>query len=462
MSKMGRCTILVNLGLALALSGCVKAHGPAQRTTPLETKGPATELCVASERTPSPKIIESVLRPNIVQVQGEGGILGSGFLIHSSSPNDVLIVTNYHVVVEAENLQLMFVRENKEHVPISGVTVVQASPEHDLVLLKAPRLAAMGSGLQFNERTSAGQSVVSLGYPYIDGTRTNDPVLSSGLLTQTEATFGDRHYLQTNMDIIPGNSGGPAVDTCGKVLGVVAARHTKLEHVGLLVPGAQVQELHKRYLTAHAPTNADVKARISAFVESLQRDDGSDASAYFTREFLRENVLPTLKEGYAGIQERQKRWEAFQAFLRSRGYSLEDLSEEQLAMFQRELHLSMTPEEVYAYKTLERANQLGLDLYATLQAYLGPFLNYIFGRIDSAEIQNVREKGARFYAHVVFHGPNGSAHYEFGFAQDLGQLQISQVRAVNANHGDSQGPSAVADQDTSQERWYNVARARRK
>jgi S1-C subfamily serine protease len=458
MSSLGTRLAFVWISVPLLCLGCGQTRVSA-RNPSLGTAAP--QVCTASERTPTPATIESKLRPNIVQVQGDAGIVGSGFLIPSSSPNDILIVTNYHVVVESDSLQLVFVRSNNEHVPISGVSVVSASPEHDLVLLKAPRLAAMGQGLKFSHQVAAGQSVVSLGYPHIDGVRRAEPVLSSGLLTQTDIAFGERHFVQTDMNIAPGNSGGPAVDTCGRVIGVVAAKHAKLAHVGLLISAERVLDLQKRYATATAPTSRDVESRINAFVQAIQRDDGQDASAYFTRSFLQRNVRPILKEGYTGVLSKIKRWEEFQDYLRRRGYKTEDLTEEQLAVVQSELNLYLTPEELHAYKTIQRSKEEDLDFYAMLQAYLGPLLNYLFGRIDTVEVQNVRAKGEGYVAHVVFNGPTGRAHYEIALATDLGQLQIDDVRAVNRQQPATQPVDrreAAAERET---RWFDVARARR-
>ncbi len=462
MSNIGRCMFIAWLGVSFALLGCsrngVSPRFALQRHPSNVT---ATQACQPSERTPSPTTIDSTLRPNIVQVVGDSHILGSGFLIPSNNTNDILVVTNYHVVVEAEDLVLVFARPNGDHIPISGVSVVKASPQNDLVLLKAPRIAAIGTGLQFSERVGAGQSVVSLAYPQIEGGNA-EPVLASGLITQPDQVMSGRHFLQTNMEVLAGNSGGPAVDSCGKVLGVVAAHHTKVQHVGFLVPIAQVRELQSSYLAAHAPTKTEIESQLRAFVQSLQRDDGRGAAAYFSRDFLRRNILPVVKDGYSGASAKQERWRKIQEYLLQRGIRPEQLTKVQMMDLATTFDLSMSEDELYAYKSIEQSKQLGLDIFATLQAYLGPLLNNLFGRIDDVDIQDVREQNDSPVAHVVFRGPNGSNHYEITFARDFGQFQIAGLKAVNQQHESAprvnESATAMSNRSTG---WIEVARARR-
>ena len=79
-------------------------------------------------------------------------------------------------------------------------------------------------------------------------------VVSASIITQLSATgqniYGNgnitRSIYEINANVIPGNSGGPLINTSGKVMGIVFAQSTTYAHTGYaLATAAPIVELTK-------------------------------------------------------------------------------------------------------------------------------------------------------------------------------------------------------------------------
>jgi serine protease Do len=124
-----------------------------------------------------------------------------------------LIVTNAHVV-RAPRIGVRGVDGQQSE----GV-VIARDDEADLAVLSAPALglsAAMSSTDPYRPRV--GSIVVAVGHPFgIPGALTMGVVHAVAPITP-----GGRTYLQADLQLAPGNSGGPLADAEGHVLGVNA------------------------------------------------------------------------------------------------------------------------------------------------------------------------------------------------------------------------------------------------
>jgi S1-C subfamily serine protease len=151
--------------------------------------------------------------PSVVQVRTPRGSLGSGFLIR-----ETYVVTNYHVVGEADRVSLRFSDDTSR-----TSRVVGTDPRSDLAVIETdPPEGAEPLELVDREPT-IGTRVAVVGSPY--GLRGS---LSSGVVSGVDRAVpspqGDYRIpnaIQTDAPVNPGNSGGPLVDLDGDVLGVV-------------------------------------------------------------------------------------------------------------------------------------------------------------------------------------------------------------------------------------------------
>lgn len=401
-----------------------------------QTKSGVPSSCVASEDVLGPDQIESVLQPNIVQVVSDAGA-GSGFILQSDSTDDVLIVTNYHVIAEGSGFEVVFAKADGSHVRVSNVEVVKTNPHDDLALLRAPRLVVFGNGLMLESSARRGQSVVTLGYPRLLENEVTEPTLSSGLVTSKNQRVREQTFLQSNLKLVPGNSGGPAVDSCGRVIGVTTAFLAQADHVGLLVPADRVEALVKEHSRQRAPIPDEVRERLSAFMGHLQQDDGESASSFFSRGFLATTVLPLLQKQAQQILFKQQMIAGVRQQLENNNIDTSDATDADIVALATEAgyNLDMSNDERIAYVVFLRGKQEGWDNYRMLQAFFAPYLDAYFGEIQSFHVNDVREKGDTGLAHLIIDSPHSRADYRIELVREWGDWQISNLEVINAPTG---------------------------
>lgn len=167
--------------------------------------------------------------PGVVFIQvfspiGSG--LGSGFVIDKQGH----IVTNYHVVEGAEDLEVHFQNGLKVYGDVVGVdldsdiAVIQVDVDPDYLV---PLV------LGDSQQVRVGQTVVAIGNPYgLSGSMTVGIVSARGrTLDSIRQTSGGNFYsagdlIQTDATINPGNSGGPLLNLNGEVIGINRAIQT--------------------------------------------------------------------------------------------------------------------------------------------------------------------------------------------------------------------------------------------
>ena len=136
---------------------------------------------------------------------------GSGFVID----RDGHILTNYHVIAEARQVEVTLHNRKKYR-----ATVVGTDPPHDLAVIqiKAPDLvpAIMGD----SRNLQVGQKVYAIGNPFgLAGTMTRGIVSSIRPVREPNGAMIDE-AIQTDAAINPGNSGGPLMNWHGEVIGI--------------------------------------------------------------------------------------------------------------------------------------------------------------------------------------------------------------------------------------------------
>jgi S1-C subfamily serine protease len=142
---------------------------------------------------------------------------GSGAVIDETGH----IVTNYHVVKDAEKLEVTLPDKTKV-----DASVVGSDPNNDLAVIqvKAARGKVTPIPLGTSRGLLVGQKVLAIGNPYgLERTLTTGIVSSLGRSIQTENGRIIQDIIQTDAAINPGNSGGPLLNSQGQIIGINTA-----------------------------------------------------------------------------------------------------------------------------------------------------------------------------------------------------------------------------------------------
>ena len=142
---------------------------------------------------------------------------GSGAIIDARGH----ILTNHHVVANAQKLEVTLADESKWPAKLIG-----SDPESDLAVIKidAPRdkLKVLPMGDSKNLRI--GQKVLAIGNPFgLERTLTTGIISSLGRTIRSEAGTLMEDIIQTDAAINPGNSGGPLLNSEGEIIGINSA-----------------------------------------------------------------------------------------------------------------------------------------------------------------------------------------------------------------------------------------------
>ena len=179
---------------------------------------------------------------------GYSSRVGSGVVL---SP-DGYIITNYHVVEGARELEILLAEPAVPGVPGHSIVkpagkrvkgrIVGIDRETDLAVIKIEEEGLPYLELGDSDDLRAGQVVLAFGSPLGLESSVTMGVLSA--IGRQLTPDGIMVYIQTDAPINPGNSGGPLVDAAGRVIGIntLIASATGLNSgIGFAVPSNIVQ-----------------------------------------------------------------------------------------------------------------------------------------------------------------------------------------------------------------------------
>ncbi len=163
--------------------------------------------------------------------------LGTGFVISA----DGYIVTNNHVVADADVIRVMFQGSNDKEQAVEAV-VVGTDEETDLALLKVSTKQKLDY-LEFgdSDKTEVGEWVLAIGNPFGLGHTVTQGILSAKGRDIQSGPYDN--FLQTDASINPGNSGGPLINLDGEVIGINTAIIASGQGIGFAIPSSMAQRI---------------------------------------------------------------------------------------------------------------------------------------------------------------------------------------------------------------------------
>ncbi len=228
----------------------------------------------------------------------EGRGLGSGFVIEGKG----LILTNHHVVENADSIEVTFARPNGDEKTMKA-KVVGSAPDYDVALLETEGDAqAEATVLGDSDAIRIGEGVMAIGNPF-----GLDHSVSVGIISAKErrdiAPSGRRglyNFLQTDASINPGNSGGPLVNTRGEVVGINSAINAQGQGIGFAIPVNMVKEMLPQLKKGGKFVRSWVGVKIQPLTDELAESYGmKDTHGVLVAEVMRGSPAEDagIKEG---------------------------------------------------------------------------------------------------------------------------------------------------------------------
>jgi S1-C subfamily serine protease len=190
-------------------------------------------------------------KSSVVKVSAWGcgsAAVGSGFVVDGA-----LIITNAHVIAGAERI---IVQET--NVALSAQPVL-FNPSLDIAILSTTPAPVTTILSLYDQQASPGAITSIIGYPGGGNLTTSD-----GIILSTINALGYDIYGQTPITrqiyafrgrIVPGNSGGPLINTSGKVVGLIFGNSTTRPNTGFALPSTQIQNALKTIAAKTTPVS---------------------------------------------------------------------------------------------------------------------------------------------------------------------------------------------------------------
>ncbi len=190
--------------------------------TPAQDLGADEKSTIAVFQQDAPSVVHitsiqvAVNQVNMNEMEIPAGV-GSGFIWD----NQGHIVTNYHVVADAQRAQVILSDGSAYAAEIVG-----RAPDKDLAVLKidAPPSKLRKLPIGTSNNLQVGQKVLAIGNPFgLDQTLTTGVVSGLGREIKSVTQHAIHDVVQTDAPINPANSGGPLLDSSGRLIGVNTA-----------------------------------------------------------------------------------------------------------------------------------------------------------------------------------------------------------------------------------------------
>ena len=229
---------------------------------------------IASQGMPSVVAITNIGVADVItffgQMQQQTESSGSGVII-GRTDTELLIVTNYHVIADSNNLTVVFSHDESSSEPNAVEAYIKGYDEDkDLAVIAISRdkitddilnqisIATIGDS---NELV-LGEQVVAIGNALGYGQSVTTGIVSAlnRAISATSTSYTNAEdankYIQTDTAINPGNSGGALFNLKGELIGINTAKiaSDEVEGMGYAIPISDVYDLIEDMMNETART----------------------------------------------------------------------------------------------------------------------------------------------------------------------------------------------------------------
>jgi S1-C subfamily serine protease len=271
---------LLGGGAAVGIGAAIDTEGETQTVvSTVSASPPAAAFDVSETEAKSVQQIYEQAGPGVVQVTSTSVVSGSPFFGPQSATSlgsgfvvdkDGYIVTNYHVIEDASDVEVNF--SSDDRVPAK---IVGSDPSTDLAVLKIDAQASALTPLPLgnSDAVHVGDAVVAIGNPF-GLERSVTAGIVSALQRDITAPNGytiDK-VIQTDAPINRGNSGGPLLNARGEVIGVNSQIESETGGnvgIGFAVPVNTVKEVVSQIKQTGKVEHAYLGVQMQAIDEQL-------------------------------------------------------------------------------------------------------------------------------------------------------------------------------------------------
>ncbi len=217
--------------------------------------------------------------------------LGSGVIVDPSG----IIVTNHHVVGEADEIKVLLADRSEFTARLIGT-----DPKSDLAVVKIEAEGLPTIPWADSDRLEVGEYVLAVGNPFgLNQTVTMGIVSAVGRARMGIAEYED--FIQTDAAINPGNSGGPLVNARGEVVGIntaIFSRSGGNMGIGFAVPSNMARIILEQLVT----TGRVVRGWLGVSIQDVTPDLAAQLGAAEPKGVLVSDILNDSPAQRAGLR----------------------------------------------------------------------------------------------------------------------------------------------------------------
>lgn len=214
--------------------------------------------------------------------------VGSGFIIDSNG----FILTNAHVVEGAEKIYVTLTDKREFNAKLLG-----ADKRTDVALLKIEASGLPKLPLGDSSKLRVGEWVLAIGSPFgLENT------VTAGIVSAKSRDTGDYlPFIQTDVAVNPGNSGGPLLNTAGQVIGInsqIFSRSGGYMGISFAIPIDEAMRVADQLRTS----GKLVRGRIGVALGELSKETAETLGLGKPRGAYVRNVEPSGPAANGGIE----------------------------------------------------------------------------------------------------------------------------------------------------------------